>query len=221
MTDPEGPPARPSRLPREREMPRARARLKGPVVPEPGRPRRGLTGPMKAVLVGVGVVGVLSIALIRCADRGKATRSNANWNRPPRTTEREVALDDLIAQAGARAAATLPDGKLARLSARHVDQDGMLHLDYGSASFEFETPGASPCSVHLVIGWQGWAERPGGACHEPPRPPGCAAAAIVGRAFEGKTSETATVEYDGDWTVWFRDEGGSVELADDCNAPAP
>ena len=210
------------RLPRQREVPRAKATFKGPVeTPAPSGPRKGLSGAMKAILVGVGVVGVLSLALIRCADRGKATKkSDANWNRPPRTTERQVSLDDLIRQASVRAARALPDGKLARLSVRQIDKAGMVHLDYGSASFEFETPGATPCSVHLVIGWQGWEQRPGGACHETTRAPTCPPRTVLDAAWEGKMSETATVEYDGTtWSVWFRDGGSAapVVVPDGCN----
>lgn len=213
----------PARLPREREVPRARARFTGPVEETPpSGPRKGMTGPMKVILIGVGVVGVLSLALMRCADRGKATKARAHWNAPPQTTARQTALDDLLQQATDRAAKVLPEGKLARLSARHVDQDGMVHLDYGSASFEFEAPGATPCSVHLVIGWQGWAQRPGGTCHETTRPPTCGARYILHHAFEGRMTQTTTttIEYDGaGWTVWFRDgsKAEPIELADQCN----
>jgi hypothetical protein len=221
MTDRDEPgaPARPARLPRERDVPRAKATLAGPVgPPSPAGPRRGLNRPMKAVLVGVGVVGVLSLALIRCADRGKPTKARTHWNAPPQTT-RQASVDDLLRQASVRAAEVLPAGRLARLEVRQIDRAGMVHLDYGSASFEFEAPDADPCSVHLVMSWQGWAQRPGGACHAAPRPPTCGFGAVLERAFRGRTDETATLEYDGGWSIWFRDAGSAqqVEVADDCN----
>jgi len=226
MTDPDvpepPPPARPARLPRERELPRARVRGKGGGAPPPTGSRRGLTRPMKAVLIGTGVVGVLSLALIECSDRGKPTKARVHWNAPPPTPEtgREAALDDLIAQATARAAKVLPEGRLARLSARQVDERGMVHLDYGSASFEFEAPGASPCSVHLVTSWQGWAQRPGGTCHEPPRPPTCPVSTVLGGAFANQADGALSyVDYaSGAWSVRFRDVPGARphQVPDDC-----
>ena len=69
------------------------------------------------------------------------------------------------------------------------------------------------------MGWQGWAQRPGGTCHETTRPPTCTITEITARAGEGRTADTATVEYDGGgWSVWFRDiDPGEVKVADACN----
>jgi hypothetical protein len=101
-------------MPRERDERPAR-----PVAARaaPVRPARGLSGGMIVILVGTGVVLLLSFAVAKCADRGKATKARVHWNAPP-TAERKATLDDLRKQAEERARHVVPEAKLARISGR-------------------------------------------------------------------------------------------------------
>ena len=177
---------------------------------------------MVAILFVTGGLTLLSIALIRCGGDPKPGKARTHWNAPPRA-ERMATLDELVGQANVRAAPLLPGASIYRIVARQVDAQARVHVDYGSLSVEYVAPGQEPCSVHLVLSWQGWAQRPGGACHDAPPPPRCPFAQIVAEAFADKPAGAlAIVEFapPGAWSVRFKDLPGApvFERADDCQA---
>jgi hypothetical protein len=218
----EVPPARVARLPRQRDDAPRPGKPTAPAAPP--REERGMSRAMKVVFFGALALGALSVVLGRCAtDRGAAGKARVHWNAPP-TSTRQAHLKDLLAQAQTRAETVLPGAKLALLHARLVDARGMVDLDYGSADFEFIAPGQTPCSVHLVMSWSGWAQRPGGTCHEPPPAPRCSFDEIVTKAFAGKP-EGATAFLDWgpskhgpEWSVRFKDlpDKPVFEVEDAC-----
>jgi len=218
----EVPPARVARLPRERDGAPRRGRPSAPVAPR--LQERGMSRAMKVVFAGALALGGLSVVLGRCAtDRGGAGKARVHWNAPPQAT-RQAHLRDLLAQATTRAEAALPGAQLALVQARLVDARGMVDLDYGSASFEFVAPGKTPCSVHFVMSWQGWAQRPGGTCHEPPPPLRCSFDRVIADAFRGRPEGTiAYIDWGPGkrgsmWSVRFKDlpDSPTYEVDDTC-----
>lgn len=234
--EPPAPARRPARLPRERGGSRKGSALEPPAAPDTPRRRargprgpRGMTTSMKIVFaIALALLG-LSIALLRCNEPGKATKAREHWNAPPPVAEvpRQAALVDLIETTRIRADAVVPGAQITRLHARQVGRDGRVDLNYGSADLEFSAQGASPCSVRFAVSWQGTQQRPGGACHDRARPPGCTIDAVLEEAFRGIDGDArAIVDYvDGRWSVRFRDVAGGrtherpYEREDDCAPP--
>jgi hypothetical protein len=179
---------------------------------------------MIAILVVTAVLVVASLALIRCSDRGKAGPAERPWSAAV-PSSRKVPLDDLVEQATGRARRVIPDAVLSRITVRPIDAAGMVHLDAGSASFEFVAASgaaAAPCTVQFVMSWQGWTQRIGGSCEDPPVAPRCRIVDVFARALPGAPEGAlASVLLEGApprWTLRRVDAeaGGHVAIVDDC-----
>lgn len=210
----------PRRLPRQREEARAKKEAR-PVS------TKGLTRGMKVVFGLAGFVGVLSLVLLQCSDRGKPGKAAVHWNSPP-AADRTAPLADLRATAFARAGKVVPDARLARISARRIDADGKVDLEYGGAAFDFVAPpgavlpAGTPCGVEMAMTWQGWQTRVHAACPDVEIAPRCSVAAAYAKAFPGGGGPVEMVLEGGahpQWTFWpLEPAGKAVEIADDCPA---
>jgi hypothetical protein len=182
---------------------------------------------MIVILIGTGLMLVLSFFVAKCSDRGKPTRARTHWNQPPPST-RSATLDDLRKQAEERARRVVPDAALSRISGRQVDPTGLVDLEYGTVGFEFVAfPGGTTdtCGVEEGLAWQGWAQRLRSVCTDPPLTPHCTFAAALARAFPTLPAavqfvlETAADGTGQAWTFWpLGPKGPPVAVPDDCAA---
>lgn len=116
--------------------------------PEPGPPPAAST---ESTYVRLGlfftIVGLLIVvaAASRCGKRKRDVEAPP----PPRVAKMPDAIEGLVAEGRKRAAEVLPAGRLVRLDAKGVTENGELHPSYGELVLEFQADRPPPAAPEV------------------------------------------------------------------------